>query len=131
MANPPAPVSEGIVVPGHSKATCDKIKAEFGVVTRTHRKGAKASTNKESHHALQDKAMKGLISKYSGWAILLSKTEHAVANSSQIARNCPEFSTQWWRAKNRYVTCDTVRNRELCTAGAAPARKFFSWLSGT
>lgn len=92
MNHPPTPVNEGIAVPLHSKADCDKLKAEFGVVTRTHRRGATAASKKESHHTLQDKAMKGLISKYSGFAILLSKTEHKVANARQIARNCPAGS---------------------------------------
>jgi hypothetical protein len=48
---------------------------------------------------------------------------------NQIRANCPEFSTKWWRAKNRYVTCQTLRHREVCTAGGAPARKFFGWLA--
>ena len=69
-------------------AECKKLKDDHGVDTRTHRKGAKASTHRESHHVLQDKAMKGLISKYSGWAILLTKTEHKVVNALQTARNC-------------------------------------------
>ena len=47
----------------------------------------------------------------------------------QIRDNCPEFSAKWWRAKNRYVTCHAARNREVCTAGAAPARKLFGWLA--
>lgn len=44
---------------------------------------------------------------------------------NQIRINCPEFSAKWWRAKNKYVTCHVVRQREVCTAGAAPARKWF------
>lgn len=92
MNHPPTPVNEGIAVPLHSKADCDKLKAEFRVVTRKHRRGATAASKKESHHIVQDKAMKGLISKYSGFAILLSKTEHKVANARQIARNCPAGS---------------------------------------
>ena len=47
----------------------------------------------------------------------------------QIRDNCPEFSAKWWRAKNRYVTCHAARNREVCTAGGAPARKLFGWLA--
>lgn len=43
---------------------------------------------------------------------------------NQIRANCPEFSAKWWRAKNKYVTCQVARQREFCTAGAAPARKW-------
>lgn len=88
MANPPTPASEGISPAMRKAAECKKLKEDYRVVTRTHRKGARASSKRESHHVLQDKALKGLISKYSGWAILLTKTEHKVANAKQIARNC-------------------------------------------
>ena len=88
MANPPTPASEGISPAMRKAAECKKLKGDYKVVTRTHRRGAKASSNRESHHVLQDKAMKGLISKYSGFAILLTKTEHKIANAHQTARNC-------------------------------------------
>jgi hypothetical protein len=93
--HPPAPVVETIVVPIHTDADCDAIKAEFDIETRTHRKGAASGTGMESHHVLQDKAMTGLISKYSGHAVLLAGAvggEHDIINNSQIARNCPPGS---------------------------------------
>ena len=57
MAHPPTPASEGVNPAILRKLECDKLKADHKVVTRTHRKGAKASSGKESHHILQDKAM--------------------------------------------------------------------------
>lgn len=88
MANPPTPATEGVNPALQKKLECDKLKADHKVVARTHKKGAKASSSKESHHVLQDKAMTGRISKYSGFAVLLSKTEHKIANALQTKRNC-------------------------------------------
>lgn len=87
--HPTAPVLESVV--GPVPTNCESLKLKYGIVTRKHRKGS-GNKRKESHHILQDKAMKGLISKYSGWAVLLnggSGGEHDVVNAAQVARNCP------------------------------------------
>ena len=85
--NGPTPVLNSIAVTKHSKIKCDAVKAKFNIKTRKHAKGG--SGNIESHHICQDKAMTGLISKYSGHAILLTKSVHRRINARQIARNCP------------------------------------------
>lgn len=85
--NPPIPVLNSIAVAKQSAAKCSQIKAKYNIKTRKHKKGG--SGNIESHHILQDKAMTGLISKYSGHAILLTKSVHRRINAKQIARNCP------------------------------------------
>lgn len=85
--NIPTPVLNSITVAIHSDATCSQIKAKYNIKSRKHARGG--SGNIESHHILQDKAMKGLISKYSGHAILLTKSVHRRINARQIARNCP------------------------------------------
>jgi hypothetical protein len=87
--HPTAPVFESVV--GPVPTNCDSLKLKYGIVTRKHRKGS-SNARKESHHILQEKAMKGLVSKYSGWAVLLnagSGGEHDVVNAAQAARNCP------------------------------------------
>ena len=87
--HPTAPVFESVV--GPVPTNCDSLKLKYGIVTRKHCKGS-SNPRKESHHILQDKAMTGLISKYSGWAVLLnagSGGEHDVVNAAQAARNCP------------------------------------------
>lgn len=85
--NPPTPVLNSMSFSPPSDATCTQIKAKYNIKTRKHKKGG--SGNIESHHILQDKAMTGLISKYSGHAILLTKSVHRRINARQIARNCP------------------------------------------
>jgi hypothetical protein len=93
--NAPTPVLESIAVAINTDEDCAAIKSRFGIETRTHRKGADSSSGMESHHILQDKAMTGNISKYSGHAVLLngkSGGTHDVVNASQIARNCPPGS---------------------------------------
>jgi hypothetical protein len=97
--NPPAPVIEEIKLAWLGEEECEKLKAEFNIETRQHKKGANTAGDRvptdkgmESHHILQDAAMKGLVSKYSGWAVMLDGSpggEHDVANQSQINRNCP------------------------------------------
>lgn len=85
--NPPCPVVNSITIAKHSGVKCDQIKAKYNIKTRKHAKGG--SGNIESHHILQDKAMTGLISKYSGHAVLLTIPVHRRINALQIARNCP------------------------------------------
>jgi len=103
MANhPPTGVLESIAQAVFDKDECEALKNEYNIVTRRHSSGANTSGNrrpgdkgKESHHILQDKAMEGLIGKRSGWAVLLDAApggEHDIANTSQIARNCPAGS---------------------------------------
>lgn len=87
--HPTAPVFESVV--GPVPTNCESLKLKYGIVTRKHCRGS-SNPRKESHHILQDKAMTGLISKYSGWAVLLnagSGGEHDVVNAAQAARNCP------------------------------------------
>ena len=67
--HPTAPVFESVV--GPVPTNCDSLKLKYGIVTRKHCRGS-SNARKESHHILQDKAMTGLISKYSGWAVLLN-----------------------------------------------------------
>ena len=91
--HPPAPVLES-VNPGTGGDKCEQLKAEFGIETRKHRKGAPKSSGMESHHVFQDAAM-GDVSTYSGWAVLLGGApngEHDIVNAEQIATNCPSGS---------------------------------------
>jgi hypothetical protein len=102
--NPPAPVIEEIKLAWLGEEECEKLKAEFNIETRQHKNGANTAGDRvptdkgmESHHILQDAAMKGLVSKYSGWAVMLDGSpggEHDVANQSQIDRNCPGGGVQ-------------------------------------
>ena len=87
--HPTAPVFETVV--GPVPTNCKGLKLKYGIVTRKNR-GGSSNPRKESHHILQEKAMTGLITKYSGWAVLLnagSGGEHDVVNAAQAARNCP------------------------------------------
>jgi hypothetical protein len=86
--HPTAPVFEAVV--GSIPKNCDQLKAKFGIKTDKYKRGS-SNKRKEKHHILQDKAMKGLISKYSGWCVFLnggSGGEHDIANASQVAKNC-------------------------------------------
>ena len=87
--HPTAPVFESVV--GPVPTNCASLKLKYGIVTRKHRRGS-SNSRKESHHILQEKAMTGQVSKYSGWAVLLnagSGGEHDVVNAAQAAHNCP------------------------------------------
>jgi len=89
--NPPAPVSEALTVPSPDAQECTQLKEKFDIKTRQHRKGAPKASGNESHHILQDKAMEGIVSTYSGFAVLLdgaSGGAHDVVNKSQTERNC-------------------------------------------
>jgi hypothetical protein len=87
----------GVALP--DEGTCKAVKAKYGIVSRPHDKGAvggrtpgSAFFGLESHHILQNAAVKGLVTRGGGQAVLLQGTEgglHDQINAQQVARNCP------------------------------------------
>jgi len=97
--HPPMAVLNAVGITVHDKTECETLKEKHGIKTQRHGKGAvggrtEGSPNyeKESHHILQNAAMKGLISKAAGCALLLDGSSggmHDQINAAQIKRNCP------------------------------------------
>ncbi len=46
----------------------------------------------------------------------------------QVTSACPRHSAYWWRSRNQRIACEGTAGREYCTATAAPAKKFLSFL---
>lgn len=89
--HPPSPVLNVLDAPLPGSEECKKLKSDHGIVARQHCEGSPKSSGMESHHILQDKAMVGLISKRSGWAVLLDGSAggpHKQINTLQTNRNC-------------------------------------------
>ncbi|MBN2716913.1 MAG: hypothetical protein JXX14_13760 [Deltaproteobacteria bacterium] len=91
----PLPVLEGVSPNILTDVDCEKIKAEFGVETNTHKANRSGDTKKtsreyQSHHILQDAQTNSLIGRDDARAIMLADshrgTEHGIITARQNAR---------------------------------------------
>jgi hypothetical protein len=89
--NPPAPTLEKIWPALPSPAACAKLKAEFGLHSNSHSKNCGGKTKQtsrtyQSHHALQDAAHQGIISRGAAIAVMLRDSRRGTEHGRITAR---------------------------------------------